>query len=210
MYGNELSSCKAEKDLGLLVSSDLNWGPRILKMVAKANKMLGLPKRTCFQISNIQVRRTLYFTLVKTQLTYGCDAVRRCPEESNNVDLDEKTWRTFLCGTFKKKLNLVPLVYDRELKDLIFYYKYKNNMIDLDVEHYVETTTSRTRAGTSQLLRSQACKTSTFQGSYFVRVVNLWNYVCKTAPSNSFDTLFSFKTYLHKTYLQLTATTLHS
>jgi hypothetical protein len=55
MYGNELSSCKAEKDLGLLVSSDLNWGPRILKMVAKANKMLGLPKRTCFQISNTQV-----------------------------------------------------------------------------------------------------------------------------------------------------------
>jgi hypothetical protein len=78
-------------------------------------------------------------------------------------------------------------------------------MIDLNVEHYVETTTSRTRAGTSQLLRSQASKTSTFQSSYFVRIVNLWNYACKTAPSNSFDTLSSFKTYLHKTYLQLTA-----
>jgi hypothetical protein len=42
---------------------------------------------------------------------------------------------------------------------------------------------------TSQLLRSQACKTSTFQSSYFVRIVNLWNYVCKTAPSNSYNTL---------------------
>ena len=44
-----------------------------------------------------------------------------------------------------KKLNLVSLVYDREQKDLIFYYNCKNNMIDPDVEHYVETTTSRTR-----------------------------------------------------------------
>ena len=94
----------------------------------------------------------------------------------------------------------------REQKDLIFYYKCKNNVINLDVEHYVETTTSRTRAGTSQLLRSQVCKTSTFRRSWFVRIVNLWNNVCKTAPLNSFDTLSSFKAYLHKTYLQLTAT----
>jgi hypothetical protein len=66
MYGNELSSCKAEKDLGLLVSSNLKWDPHILKIVAKANKMLGLLKRTCFEITNTQVRRTLYLTLVKT------------------------------------------------------------------------------------------------------------------------------------------------
>ena len=58
-------------------------------------------------------------------------------------------------------------------------------MIDLDVEQYVETTSTTTRVGASLLLRSQACKTTTFQSSYFVRIVNLWNYVCKTAPSNS-------------------------
>ena len=216
MYGNELSSCKAEKDLGLLVSSDLKWGPHILKMVAKANKMLGLLKRTCFEITNTQVRRTLYLTLVKTQLTYGCEVW--CPSSRQlSIKIEGVQRRATMWILMKKrgelsyverlkKLNLVPLVYDREQKDLIFYYKCKNNMIDLDVEHYVETTTSRTRAGTSQLLRSQACKTSTFQSSYFVRIVNLRNYVCKTAPSNSFDTLSSFKTYLHKTYLQLTAT----
>ena len=164
MYGNELSSCKAEKDLGLLVSSDLKWGPHILKMVAKANKMLGLLKRTCFEITNTQVRRTLYLTLVKTQLTYGCEGVQR---RATMWILMKK------CGELSyverlKKLNLVPLVYDREQKDLIFYYKCKNNMIDLDMEHYVETTTSRTHAGTSQLLRSQACKTS---GTMYVKLL---------------------------------------
>ena len=73
VHGNELSSCKAEKDLGLLVFSDLKWGPHILKTVAKANKMLGLLKRSCFEITNTQVRRTLYLTLVRSQLTYGCE-----------------------------------------------------------------------------------------------------------------------------------------
>ena len=44
------------------------------------------------------------------------------------------------------KPNLISLVFDREQKDLIFYYKCKNNMIDLDVEKFVETTSTRTRA----------------------------------------------------------------
>ena len=55
VHGSELSLCKVEKDLGLLVSSDLKWDPHILKMVAKANKMLGLLKRSCFEITNTQV-----------------------------------------------------------------------------------------------------------------------------------------------------------
>ena len=40
------------------------------------------------------------------------------------------------------KLNLIPVVYDKEQEDLIFYYKCKNKMIDLEVEQYVETTSS--------------------------------------------------------------------
>jgi hypothetical protein len=46
LYGNELLICKEEKDLAILVSSDLKWAPHIQKMVAKANRMLGLLKRT--------------------------------------------------------------------------------------------------------------------------------------------------------------------
>ena len=49
------------------MSSDLKWGPHIQKMVAKANRMLGLLKRTCLEITNVRVRRALFFTLVKSQ-----------------------------------------------------------------------------------------------------------------------------------------------
>jgi hypothetical protein len=100
--------------------------------------------------------------------------------------------------SYKKRLmqlNLIPLVYDREQKDFVFFYKCMHGLIELHIPQYVEVTTGRTCAGTSSLLRTQACKTNTFQSSYFVRIVKLWNYVCKTAPSNCFSTLFSFKWY---------------
>ena len=46
--------------------------------------------------------------------------------------------------------------------------------------------------------------TSTFQSSYCVRIVKLWNYVCKSAPSYCYVTASSFKSYLRK----LTSTSL--
>jgi hypothetical protein len=51
------------------------------------------------------------------------------------------------------QLNLIPLVNDREKKGIILYFKCKNNFVDLDISQYVETTASRTRAGTSYLLQ---------------------------------------------------------
>jgi hypothetical protein len=35
------------------------------------------------------------------------------------------------------ELNLIPLVYDREKKDIILYFKCKNNFVDLDISQSV-------------------------------------------------------------------------
>ena len=71
LYGNKLLVSKEEKDLGIFVSRDWKWGAHILYTVAKANRMLGLLKRTCLSITNIRVRRSLFLTLVNSQLAYG-------------------------------------------------------------------------------------------------------------------------------------------
>ena len=44
----------------------------------------------------------------------------------------------------------------------------------------------RARQSDSFNLRTPLCKSSTFQASYFNRIVKLWNYVCKLAPPTSF------------------------
>jgi hypothetical protein len=133
LYGNELLVCKEEKDLGILVSSDLKWGPHIQKMVTKANRMLGLLKRTCLEIANVRVRRALFLTLVKSQLTYGSEVW--CPSSTYLCKKIEGVQRRATLRILWKKrgemtyverlteLNPIPLVYDREKKDITLYFK---------------------------------------------------------------------------------------
>ena len=101
-------------------------------------------------------------------------------------------------------LNLLPLAYDREIKDLTFFYKAMHGLCDLDVLKFVSFVThSRTRNchNPSHLLKIPSCKTNTFKSSYFNRIVLLWNYVCKVALPSDFCSLFSFKTFLRRTYM---------
>ena len=42
-------------------------------MAPKVNRMLGLLKRTCPLITDMKVRRTLFLSLVKSQLSYATE-----------------------------------------------------------------------------------------------------------------------------------------
>ena len=89
-------------------------------------------------------------------------------------------------------LKLLPLTFDRELKDLDFFYKCLNGFTDLNVSHFVSFVShGRTRLSNSYNLKTPVCKTSTFQASYFNRIVKLWNYICKFSPPTSFSTTAS-------------------
>ena len=60
-----------EKGLGVIITSTLSWDSHILTITGKANKLLGLLKRTCPLLTDISVRRSLYLSLVKSQLCYA-------------------------------------------------------------------------------------------------------------------------------------------
>ena len=46
-------------------------------------------------------------------------------------------------------------------------------------------------------------KCHTFKMSYFNRIVNLWNFILNVAPPDTFLTISSFRTFLHKIYKDL-------
>ena len=98
----------------------------------------------------------------------------------------------------------LPLCYDREVRDLIFFYKALHGLYDLNVLDYVSFVThGRTRLNNSNstlVLKNPLCKTSTFKASYFNRIVRMWNSICKVAPSSSFSSLASFRRFLIKLY----------
>jgi hypothetical protein len=101
-------------------------------------------------------------------------------------------------------LNLLPLCYEREITDLVFFFKALHGNIDLDVRTFVSfVNNARTRLSQNPTLtlKTPYCKSSTFQASYFNRIVKIWNYACKILPPTSFASLSSqFKRNIKDTY----------
>ena len=96
-------------------------------------------------------------------------------------------------------LRLLPLTYDRELRDLLFLYNCISGHTDLNIERYVKNPTL--------VLKPAYCKTATFQASFFNRIVKPWNTICNLAPQDKFFSPSLFKYFLHATYFTLLDTT---
>ena len=94
---------------------------------------------------------------------------------------------------------LLPLTFDRELKDLVcfFFYKCLNGFTDLNVSDFVSFVShSCIRISYSYNLNTPVCNISTFQASYFNSIVKLWNYISKFSPTTSFSTTASFRSFV--------------
>lgn len=63
-----------QKDLGVLIDSKLSFSKHIESITAKAIAALGFIKRFCYDISDVQTLKTLYYALVQSHLEYCCVA----------------------------------------------------------------------------------------------------------------------------------------
>ena len=209
-----LTRVDSEKDLGVITSSGLSWELQINCVISKANKMLGVLKRTCTQLTDMKARRTLYLTHVKSQLCYATEVW----SPVNNIQLSKRIERVQRRATrwimmsrrgelnYKERLlalDLLPLTFDREVKDLVYLYKALFGYVNVDVSNCVSFVShGRTRlSNTSKyILQSQICRTSTFQSSYYNRVVKLWNTVCKDVCLDTVSSPSSFKCLVKRRY----------
>ena len=79
------------KDLGILTDNGLSWNSHIDMITAEANKMLGLITRTCMDLKDESTLKTLYCSLVRSDLEY-CSVVW-CPFTKRNVNKLERIQR---------------------------------------------------------------------------------------------------------------------
>jgi len=139
-----LQRVNEETDLGVMITSKLTWKIHVLMVSASANKLLGLQlRRTCPMLTDVKVRRSLYLALVKSQMSYATE--EWSPSHSTLRQKVEKVQRRATHGipqtkqgelSYKERLihlDLLPLTYDREVKDLIFLNKALYAHIDIDV-----------------------------------------------------------------------------
>ena len=122
----------------------------------------------------MSTRRAPYLSLVKSQLCYATQVwspaqvslkaqvervQRRATRWILQTRIGEMSYRDRLIT-----LDLLPLTYDRELKDLVFFYKCLFNHIHLDVRSFTNFTShGRTRLSDSFNLKTPICETSTFR-----------------------------------------------
>ena len=101
---------------------------------SSSGKMLGFIKRSTRTITNCKARRTLYFTLVRSQMGYATQLWS--PQTIHLISRLERAQRRaskyildlpFICETSYKQrlidLNFLPLSYWHEYLDMLFFYK---------------------------------------------------------------------------------------
>ena len=119
------------KDLGIILSTDLSWNHHHEYITSKAYRMLGLLRHTLSKSSNISVKKLLYLSLVRSQITYGSPIWR--PFLIKDIKFIEQIQRRatkFILNDFHSvyynrliKLQILPLMYMFELYDAMLFIK---------------------------------------------------------------------------------------
>ena len=86
LSNNTLEETSEFREFGLVTTSKLSWNAHVDKISSKANKILGLIKRTCRGLNDATTLRNLYCALVRSQLEY-CTLVRspRCVDKLERI-----------------------------------------------------------------------------------------------------------------------------
>ena len=139
-----------EKDLGVHVTSKLNWKKHITYLCSKANRMLGLIQRTCHFVKDPLQKRVLYLTLSNSQFNH-CSSVWR----PNNATMFNKIERVQVraikwilseqCATYTTKiyfkkckdLDLLPLRVRLDFFAILLFHKIIHKTINIDLPSYI-------------------------------------------------------------------------
>jgi hypothetical protein len=190
-----LDSVTIEKDLGVHVDSSLKFHKHVETQVNKANKILGMIRRSYCHLDSTTLVK-LYISLVRPHLEY-CNAVWY-PRYSKEANLIEGVQRraTKLVPTLKhldyverlKALDLPSMYYRRDRGDMIECYKYLNGLYKLP-DGLLEVDRNSFTRGHSFKLKKLRCSTGMRQHYFSMRVVNKWNGLSsKVVSSPSLNT----------------------
>ena len=156
-----------EKDLGCMMHKSLKIEANVNYCIKKANKMLGLIKRT-FSYLNKDIFLVLYKTYIRPLLEYCQQALS--PYLAKDINALEKVQRRAtkmvkeICHpSYEDRLtylDLYTLHYRRERGDLILMYQLAWNLIDVDNNKFFTfVNDSRTRGHPLKIKTPKASKT---------------------------------------------------
>jgi ribonuclease P/MRP protein subunit RPP40 len=197
MDGVQLQEVHEEMDLGVLVQDNLKCAQQCAKVVGKANKVLGMIRRTLKNFSSDVVMK-LYKCLIRPRLEYTVQAWR--PYLQKDIDLIEGVQRRatkLVVGTKGmsyeerlKFLDMTTLETRRIRGDLIEVFKILKGIEDVKEERFFTREKGCTRGHELKLFKP-SCRLDCRKYVFSNRVINMWNNL----PSDviACSTVSSFK-----------------
>ena len=199
-----LETTQTEKDLGVNVDKDLNFEEHVQIQTKKANKLLGMIRRT-FTCLDKESLPLLYKAIVRPHLEY-CNVVwqPRWTKEREAIEAIQHR-ATKLIPSLKDKeyserlkaLSLPSLYYRRARGDMIECYKYTSGIYNVSTE-FLPLDLNKSTRGHSRKLKKIAATKSCRSEFFSRRITNAWNSLpddVVSAPS-----LNAFKARLDKTW----------
>ena len=136
MLGSALQVTDSEKDLGVIVSSNMKFNKHHSAILCKGSQKLGLLRRTCSFSNSLSHRKTLYLAIVRSQFEH-CSPIWRPVKTSQTEKFEalQKRGVKWIFGEdfayyskaeyFKKLkfLDILPLVLKFDLNDLVLFHK---------------------------------------------------------------------------------------
>ena len=179
-----VKSVNFQKDLGIVLTSDLSWNEHYSHISAKAYKSLGLIKRIFGNNKQVSVRKCLYLTLVRSQLGYSSVIWRpRFIKDIIALERIQRRATKFVLSDYHSdyktrliKLKLLPLMAWFEYIDIMFFITSLHHRSDrFDILRYVTITSHCTRSSDKVTLQHTFSRSCLSHHFYFNRLPRLWN-----------------------------------
>lgn len=201
--------------MGVKVKNNLSWDNHINEIKAKALRNLGYIKRTLNSPGNMETKRMLYITLVRSILMYSSSVWSPyLHKDIISLESIQRRATKYMCDYVNmnyverlKMTRLLPLTCTRECNDLILYYNIVHGRLNVNPDRWFLKNNFRRceRLNKNNVFLPVRMKTVHCEYFYHHRILKMWrklpNYIKDIAPPLNTNTKpLSFKLSLHKWY----------
>ena len=167
------------------MASDLKWSKHVEQIVHKANRVLGLLKRTVGG-KNKDIFSNLYKTLVRPILEYACPVwsphlakdiheIEKIQRRPSRIALNQRRQEM----AYEERCEILKwnsLEQRRDFLSLVECYKIVFNLNGLNFSDYFELCrNTQSRSNHPYKLQTKLAKLNCYKNSFFVRIIKHWN-----------------------------------
>jgi hypothetical protein len=195
--GSDLELTKCEKDLGVLISSNGKFNDHISKTVMKANRMIGMVKRS-FKTRNPETLTSIYKRYILPILSYASPIWS--PSYKTKIQELERAQKRFVrllfgIGNYTNnlaKIGLKSLEEQRKIDDLVLVHKIYHQKLPLLFSDYFDCsqTTHNTRSASNKHLTTPKTNINKRSHYFAVRTIEWWNLIPLSMRECNSDKLF--------------------